>query len=245
MPLSRVAEVTTVAGQPQITRDNLKAMIAVTARIEGRDLGSTVADVRLALQKKDLFPAGTYYELGGLYRQQQIAFQGLMFVIIAAFGLVILLLLFMYESIRVVLAIALMPLLSMSAVLVGLWTTGIELNVAALMGMTMVVGIVTEVAIFFFSEVRRTALIDEAPMQMLIRAGTNRMRPIAMTTIAAALALAPLALGIGEGSAMQQPLAVAIISGLVVQLPLVLIVMPALFACFGGMRVLSEWRRAS
>ena len=68
----------------------------------------------------------------------------------------------------------------------------------------------------------------KATRELLILAGKNRMRPIAMTTVAAILALMPLALGIGQGSAMQQPLAIAIISGLVVQLPLVLMLLPGL-----------------
>jgi multidrug efflux pump subunit AcrB len=68
---------------------------------------------------------------------------------------------------------------------------------------------------------------------LLIAAGKNRMRPIAMTTLAAILALLPLALGIGEGSAMQRPLAIAIISGLTVQLPLVLVFLPLMLKMFG------------
>ena len=74
----------------------------------------------------------------------------------------------------------------------------------------------------------RTAMVDTVPVA-LVEAGQNRMRPIAMTTLAAILTLLPLALAIGQGSSMQQPLAVAIISGLVVQLPLVLLVMPSVF----------------
>ena len=100
------------------------------------------------------------------------------------------------------------------------------------MGMTMVVGIVGEVAIFLFSEVRELeADLDCADLtvdQRLILAGKNRIRPIAMTTIAAILALMPLALAIGQGSAMQQPLAIAIVSGLIAQLPITLLVLPAL-----------------
>jgi multidrug efflux pump subunit AcrB len=91
----------------------------------------------------------------------------------------------------------------------------------------MIVGIATEVAIFYVSELVSLPA-DLPPHEALIRAGINRMRPIAMTTVAAILALAPLALGIGAGSAMQQPLAIAIISGLILQLPLVLLVLPAL-----------------
>ena len=98
-----------------------------------------------------------------------------------------------------------------------------------MMGMTMVIGIVTEVGIFYFSE-QREVEDGRSLHESLVLAGQNRMRPIAMTTIAAILTLLPLAFAIGQGSEMQQPLAVAIISGLVVQLPLVLLAMPAFHA---------------
>lgn len=111
---------------------------------------------------------------------------------------------------------------------VGLWLTGIELNITAMMGMTMIIGIVTEVGIFYFSEKREIA-INLNLAESLRRAGQNRMRPIAMTTIAAILTLLPLAFAVGTGSEMQQPLAIAIISGLVIQLPLVLLAMPVFY----------------
>ncbi|KDB07841.1 acriflavin resistance protein [Burkholderia sp. lig30] len=227
--LSRVADRVPVTGQPEISRDNLKRMVAVTARIDGRDLGSTIADVQKALGESSLLPAGVYYELGGLYQQQQIAFKGLVTVFGAAVALVFGLLLFLYERFRVALAVMTMPLFAAGAVFIGLWVTGIELNISAMMGMTMIIGIVTEVAIFYVSELQGLVLDEGVPLQQaLIKAGRNRLRPIAMTTIAAILALLPLAFALGQGSAMQQPLAVAIISGLIVQLPLVLLVLPVL-----------------
>ncbi len=227
-PLKRVAEIVPISGQPQIRRENLKRMVAVTGRISGRSLGAVIADIQQKMASANLLPKGMYYELGGVYKQQQIAFQGLIAVFIAAIGLVFLLLLFLYESFRMALSILAIPLLATSAVFIGLWLTGIELNISAMMGMTMIIGIVTEVAIFYFSEFRD--LVTDLPLnQALIDAGKNRMRPIAMTTFAAILTLLPLAFAIGQGSAMQQPLAVAIIAGLAVQLPLVLIVMPVLF----------------
>jgi len=116
-------------------------------------------------------------------------------------------------------------LLTVFAVFVGLWITGAELNITSMMGMTMVVGIVTEVGIFYFSEFRELYKQSDRHLR-LIQAGINRMRPIAMTTLAAIFALMSLALGIGQGSAMQQPLAIAIISGLTVQLPLAVLVLP-------------------
>lgn len=224
-----MAEIAPVSGQPQIKRENLKRMIAVTGRISGRSMGSVIAEVQKAIAAPNLLPKNMYYELGGLYKQQQIAFQGLIAVFVAAIGLVFLLLLFIYESFRIALTILAIPLLAVSAVFTGLWLTGIELNISAMMGMTMIIGIVTEVAIFYFSEYRD--LEGKLPLtNALIEAGRNRMRPIAMTTFAAILTLLPLAFALGQGSAMQQPLAVAIIAGLIVQLPLVLIVMPVIYS---------------
>ncbi len=234
--LSRIATLQVLTGQPEITRDNLKTMVPVTARIEGRDMGSTVQDVKHALDNSHLIAGDMYYELGGLYAQQQIAFRGLVAVIVAAFFLVFLLLLFLYERFDFAISIILMPLLAMPAVFVGLWVTGIELNISAMMGMTMVVGIVTEVAIFYFSEYESQLAGGQNVEDARLIAGKSRFRPIAMTTLAAILALLPLALGLGQGSAMQQPLAVAIISGLIVQMPLVLIVMPRFAALFGRFR---------
>ncbi|GGF49662.1 multidrug ABC transporter [Aliidongia dinghuensis] len=228
-PLERVATIATDPGQPEITRDDLQRMVAVTARIENRDLGSTIQDVRQALDRPGALPAGVSYTLGGLYEQQQIAFAGLLKVFGAALVAELILLLFIYE--RVVLPVIIIgtSLLSTTAVFTALWLTGIELNITAMMGMTMIIGIATEMAIFYVSEYRELTQ-EMPPRQALLEASRNRLRPIAMTTLAAILTLMPLALGLGEGSAMQQPLAVAIIAGLILQFPMVLLVMPVLIS---------------
>ncbi|HKW94834.1 MAG TPA: efflux RND transporter permease subunit [Methylomirabilota bacterium] len=226
MPLSRVATAEIQGGQAEVVRENLKPMVAVTARVEGRDLGSTLRDVRAALAPLPL-PPGVYVEYGGLYREQQQSFRDLLLVFVSAVMLVTVLLLFLYERVAVVASILITTLLSTSGVFAGLWLTGTELDISALVGMTMIVGIVTEVAIFYFAEL---GLTPSAELSGLVRAGTMRMRPILMTTLIAILALLPLALNIGAGAAMQKPLAIAIISGLVVAVPLVLLFMPALYA---------------
>ena len=235
-PLRRVAKLSTVNGQPEITRDNLKRMIAVTGRISGRDLGSTVQEIQTqVLDKPGFLPSAVSYSLGGLYHQQQIAFKALSFVLVATIMLVFVLLLFLYESFKVAIALLSMPLLAIAFVLIGLWITGTEFNLTSRMGMMMIVGIVTEVAIFYYSEYQELS-DEENPEERFIRAGVNRMRPIAMTTFAAILALLPLAIGLGQGSAMLQPMAIAIIAGLIVQLPLVLLVLPLLLKLFGCTR---------
>jgi CzcA family heavy metal efflux pump len=234
LPLKRIASIGVETGQPQITRDNLKRMVAVTGRISGRDLGSTIRDVKNALAEPGLLSHDVYIELGGLYQQQQIAFRGLIAVVMGAFALVFLLLLYLYEAFTVAIAILSAPILAMGAVFIGLWLTGIELNISAIMGMTMIVGIVTEVSIFYFSEYHDLLRQGADKLSALVQAGSNRLRPICMTTLAAILALLPLALALGQGSSMQQPLAIAIISGLLVQIPLAVIVMPLLYRLLIG-----------
>ena len=226
-PIKRVAKTEVIMGQPQIQHQDLKRMVPVTARISGRDMGSTVQDVTEVLNRPGFLPKGLYYHLGGLYEEQRTAFRGFLAVIVGAVVLVFVLLLFLYESLRIAFTLLAIPLLSLAAVFVGLWVTGTELNISAMMGMTMIVGIVTEAAIFYYSEYQQ---LDETLQsnERFIQAGLNRLRPLFMTTLVAIFALLPLALGIGEGSAMQQPLAIAIISGLVVKMPLVLMVLPVL-----------------
>jgi CzcA family heavy metal efflux pump len=230
-PLKRVATLTTISGQPEINREDLKRVVSVTGRSD-RDLGSTIRDVRNVLDQPGFLPTGVRYTLGGLYEQQQIAFRGLVQVMAAGAALVFLLLLFLYESFRVAVCILLTAVMAIAVVFVGLWLTGTELNISSMMGMVMIVGNVTEVAIFFFSEYADFPH-EGTPRDRLIAAGSFRMRAITMTTVAAILALLPLALGVGQGSAMLQPLAIAIIAGLVAQLPLVLVVLPALLALAG------------
>ena len=225
-PLKRVATLIPVTGQPEITRDNLRRMVAVTARISGRDLGSAAREVKKVLDTPGLLPPNIPYSMGGLYEQQQIAFRGLTIVLIAAIVLVFLLLLFLYESFRAAGAMLLVAILAVAGVYIGLWVTGTEFNITSRMGMTMIVGIVTEISIFYFSEYQE---LGSTPNR-LVMAGINRMRPILMTSVAAMLALLPLALGLGKGADMLKPLAIAIIAGLICALPLVLVVLPAILA---------------
>ena len=226
-PLHRVATIVPVTGQPEISRENLQPMIAVTARIEGRGIGAAVGDVQQVLGQPNMLAPGVRYEMGGLYRQQQIAFSGLMRVFAAALVAEFILLLFLYERWWLPVIIIACSLLSTTAVFIALWLTGVDLNITALMGMTMIIGIGTEMAIFYVSEYAELARGMD-PRRALREASRNRLRPITMTTLAAILTLMPLALDIGQGSAIQQPLAISIIAGLILQFPLVLLVMPVL-----------------
>ena len=169
----------------------------------------------------------TRYELGGLYAQQQIAFAGLGRVFAAAIIAEFVLLLFLYERFWIPIIVMSASALSTTAVFAALWLTEIELNIMAIMGMTMIIGIGTEMTIFLVSEYVDLAR-DMPARAALLEASRNRFRPIAMTTLAAILTLMPLALALGRGSGRQQPLSIAIIAGLTVEFPLVLLTAPVL-----------------
>ncbi len=232
--VDQIATIAIAAGQQQLTREDLAPFIAVTARLEGRDLGSAMKDVRAAVTRLAL-PSSIRIGYGGLYAQQQQSFADLSLVFAAALLLTALLLTFLFERIAWTVAALATVLLSAAAVLCGLWITGIELDISALMGLTMVVGMVTELVIFFLAEIDRDKPVDLAALR---EAGSKRLRPILMSALIAILTLSPLALGLSRGAGLQQPLATAIIFGLIAAVPLVLLFLPALLA------VLSRDRRA-
>ena len=225
LPVRRVASIRVVSGQPQVQREDLAQQVAVTARLEGRDLGTAMVAVRATVAAMSL-PQGVRVVYGGLYAEQQKSFSALAVVFGAAVLLVMALLLYLYEQWAVVLSILVVVLVAASTVFIGLLVTRTELNISAMMGLTMTVGIVAELAVFYFAELDTTVAV---PVDLLVSAGRRRLRPILMTTLIAILALLPLALGIGSGAEMQAPLAIAIIAGLVGALPLVLLALPALY----------------
>ena len=221
--VGQIATVSIVGGQKQLTREDLAPFVAVTARLEGRDLGSAMTDVRAAITKLKV-PADVRVEYGGLYTQQKQSFADLTLVFVAAMLLVALLLTFLFEKPMWTLAAVATVLLSAAAVLIGLWVTGIELNISALMGLTMVVGMVTELVIFLLAELDPSAPLDAVGLR---DAAGKRLRPIVMSALIAILTLSPLALGLSRGAGLQQPLATAIIFGLTAAVPLVLLFLPA------------------
>jgi CzcA family heavy metal efflux pump len=223
--LQGVATIEIQHGQAQVTRENLKPMVAVTARIEGRDMGSTLQDIKRLMTTLS-FHSGVYIQYGGLYQEQQKSLHQMLLVFMSAALLVTVLLLFLYENIFIVISILFATSLSLSGVFVGLWITHTDLNISSMMGMTMIIGIATEIAIFYFSEL---ITHSQHTVNNIIKSGVLRMRPILMTSVIAILALMPLAIGFGTGASMQQPLAIAIIFGLIFAVPMVLFLMPAMY----------------
>lgn len=222
--LNQVADIRVAAGQMQLRREDLAPFVGVTARLEGRDLGSAMQDVHRIVAGLGL-PRSVRVEYGGLYAQQQKSFADLSLVFVAALLLAALLVTLLFDNMGWTLAAVSTVLLSAAAVLIGLWVTGVELNISALMGLTMVVGMVTELIIFYLAELDRSRPPDAAQLR---EAGTKRLRPILMSALIAILTLMPLALNIGRGAGLQQPLATAIVFGLTAAVPLILLFLPGM-----------------
>ncbi|HZV09734.1 MAG TPA: efflux RND transporter permease subunit, partial [Novosphingobium sp.] len=222
----QIAAVTVNAGERQLTREDLAPFVAVTARLSGRDLGSGMGEIKGVITGLTL-PPSVRVEYGGLYAVQQASFIDLAGVLAAAFLLAALLLTILFNRWRYTIGVMATVLLSVAAVLLGLWMTGIELDISALMGLTMVVGMVSELAIFYLFELD-SAAAAHGDAGGLLEAGLGRLRPILMSALIAILTLAPLALGLSRGAGLQQPLATAIIFGLTVGAPLVLLFLPAM-----------------
>lgn len=228
VPLSDIAQVTIQAGQRQIMREDLAPFIPVTARLEGKDLGTGMAEVQATVAALHL-PLTIRIDYGGLYQQKKQSFRDLTTVFVAALLLSALLLTLLFETWAITAAVIATVLLSTTAVFMGLWLTGTELDISALMGLTMVIGMLTELAIFYLAEFVEERGVTAAT---LLDAGKARLRPILMSALIAILTLSPLALGIGRGSGLQRPLATAIIFGLALGAPLVVTMLPSLVLVF-------------
>ncbi len=224
--LGSLATIQDLAGQTEIRRENLQRDVAVTARLEGRDLGSAVAAVRRAVEQLHL-PASIRVEYGGTYQEQQRSFHDLIMVLLLAIMLVFLVLLFEFHSFAPPLAILASALLSTSGVFVALLITRTTFNISSFMGLIMVVGIVAKNGILLLDADQKFRGAGFSAEEAMIQAGRRRLRPIVMTALATVAGMLPLALAWGAGSQMLQPLAIAVIGGILISMGLSLIITPA------------------
>lgn len=226
-PITDLATVTVKPGDAEIQRENLQSMGVVTARLEGRDLGSVMKDIQQRAAGQLVLPEGYHIEYGGAYADQQASFHELLIILILASLLVFGVILFLFRRVGVALLILLVAVLGISGSYLALYVTHTPLNVGSYTGLIMIVGIIGENAIFTYLQFRdslATQSVDDA----VIYAISTRLRPKLMTALGAIIALLPLALGIGTGAQLHQPLAIAVIGGFIIALPLLLIVLPSL-----------------
>ena len=235
VPLTATADLTTAEGASELNREDLRQMVPVTARLEGRDMGSGVRDVRAMMDGMKL-PVGYFYVIGGLYESQQESFHSMLLVLSVALLLVFGVLVAQfrrYSSALIILSAAPLSLVGAFGLLI---ITGTPLNVSSFMGLILLIGLIVKNGIILLDYADRLREQEADPIEALVRAGRIRLRPILMTTLCTLFGLLPLALGLGAGAEMQKPLAVAVIGGLSVSTVITLVFVPTLILLVGKRR---------
>lgn len=226
--LSQVVDVVLEPGQLEIRREDARQDVAVTARLEGRDMGSAMAEIRQTLGRDASIPPGAI-EYGGLYQQQQKSFRNLVVVLLMAITLVFTVLLLEFGSFYEPVAIVFGAVLAMFGTVLALWLTGTSFNVVSFLGAIIGIGIVAKNGILMLDLVKHLEEEGLDLAEALVRSGRRRLRPVLMTSLAAALGMLPLAYGIGSGTDMLKPLAVAVIGALAISVLLSLVATPTLY----------------
>ena len=229
VPLSSVARAEMLEGQTEIRRENLRNLGAVTARLEGRDLGSAMDEIQARLFKEIPIPPATDIEFGGLYQIQHESFVGLTKVLLMSMVLIFIILVFEFRSFSHPIAILVATVLCGSGALLALYVTHTTLNISSFMGLIMVVGIVQKNGILMLDSEQRYTGQGYPLREAIFHAGRRRLRPILMTALATIFGMLPLAIGVGSGAQLLQPLAIAVIGGVSISMLLSLVITPVLF----------------
>ncbi len=226
-PASELVTVNVKEGSAEIDRENLKPMISVTARLNQRDLGSVMSDIKNQISSKVYLPQGFSIEYGGAYAEQQKSFNELLMILVSACLLVLSVLLILFRDVRGSVSILIVSLLGLSGCFIALFIAGVPLNVGSYTGVIMIVGIIAENSVFTYFQFKNF-LTDNNVDVAVMRAIKVRLRPNLMTAAGAIIALMPLALALGTGAQLHQPLAIAVIGGFIIAQPLLIVVLPGI-----------------
>ncbi len=227
LPLSRLMSFSAQEQMPEVHHKNGSIVVSVNAEISGRPLGDVVRDIKAALA--GMSSPDYTIELEGNYKQQQSSFRELLAVLLFSVMLILLCLLFIFESYLTSLAVFAGTLASTTFLVFGLKLTGIEFDVSSFTGMITVMGIVVNngILVIAFAERARTAGVET--LKALTDACALRFRPVLITNLAAIAGFLPMALNIGKGGEVLRPFSVAMISGLVGAMFFSLVAIPVFY----------------
>lgn len=231
-PLSELAEISVAPGPNQISREDGKRRIVVSANVRGRDLGSFVADAQEQIGQKVKVPAGYWIGWGGQFEQLVSATQRLMIVVPIALLLIFLLLFISLGSAADAMLVFSGVPLALTGGIFALLLRGIPLSISAGIGFIALSGVAVLnglVIITFIERLRQ----EGKPIVEAVREGAlTRLRPVLMTALVASLGFVPMAIATGAGAEVQRPLATVVIGGIVSSTVLTLLVLPALYILF-------------
>jgi len=231
IPLGEVAALELAPGPNQVSRENGKRRVVISANVTGRDLGSFVADAQQAVSAVKV-PAGYWTAWGGTFEQLQSASQRLQIVVPVALALVFLLLFTMFGNIKDGLLVFTGIPFALTGGILALWLRGIPLSISATVGFIALCGVAVLNGLVMISFVR--SLRDEGgSLDDAVREGAlTRLRPVLMTALVASLGFIPMAIATGTGAEVQRPLATVVIGGILSSTALTLLVLPVLYRLF-------------
>ena len=233
VPLRQLASFSFTEGPNQVSREDGRRRVVVTANVRGRDIGSLVEEAQGRISREIALPAGYEIKWGGQFENLTAARRRLMIVVPACFVLIFILLLSALGSARDALIVFSAVPLALTGGVAALWLRGMPFSVSAAVGFIALSGVAVLNGLVLLNHIKQ--LVDGGtPLLPAIREGAlTRLRPVIMTAVVAALGFVPMALATGTGAEVQKPLATVVIGGLISATILTLVVLPALYTRFG------------
>jgi cobalt-zinc-cadmium resistance protein CzcA len=232
VPLRQLASFHVGEGPNQVSRENGKRRVVVTANVRGRDIGSLVDEAQARIAEQVTLPAGYWLAWGGQFENLSAARQRLMIVVPLCFGLIFLLLLGALGSARDALIVFSAVPLALTGGVAALWLREMPFSISAAVGFIALSGIAVLNGLVMLSFIRQLIHDGVSKQEAIVVGALTRLRPVVMTALVASLGFVPMAIATGTGAEVQKPLATVVIGGLISATLLTLFVLPALYARF-------------
>ncbi|WP_122428075.1 CusA/CzcA family heavy metal efflux RND transporter [Pseudomonas viridiflava] len=227
--LSQVASLDLVLGPNQISRENGKRLVIVSANVRGRDLGSFVEEAGQTIDSSVQIPAGYWTNWGGQFEQLQSAAKRLQIVVPVALLLVLALLFLMFNNLKDGLLVFTGIPFALTGGVMALWLRDIPLSISAGVGFIALSGVAVLNGLVMISFIRNLREEGRSLHDAITEGALTRLRPVLMTALVASLGFIPMALATGTGAEVQRPLATVVIGGILSSTALTLLVLPALY----------------
>ncbi len=245
IPLAEVAEFDLAPQPNQVSRENGKRRVVVSANVRGRDMGSFVAEAQRLVAQKVPAPPGYWTEWGGQFDNLQSAASRLKLVVPAALLLVLLLLFAMFNNVRDGLLVFTGIPFALTGGLAALWLRGLPLSISAAVGFIALSGVAVLNGLVLIAFIRGLREQGRTLDQAIREGALTRLRPVLMTALVAALGFVPMAVALGTGAEVQRPLATVVIGGILSSTLLTLLVLPVLYRLAHGRRAVADGAAAT
>lgn len=236
VPLNEIASIELAPAPNQVSRENGKRLVIVTANVRGRDLGSFVNDVQTRIASEVKLPAGYWLDYGGTFEQLESASKRLAIVVPLTLLMVIALLVMAFGSIKDALIIFTGVPLALTGGVLALWLRDMPMSMSAGVGFIALSGIAVLNGLVMLAFIRQLYHEHGDLMEAIIQGALTRLRPVLMTALVASLGFVPMAFNVGIGAEVQRPLATVVIGGIISSTLLTLVVLPVLFGLVHGKR---------